>query len=127
MRHQIHVDNYKMRLYQSLRGDNASNGGKDFAGPALSHEASVLAGYKCGNTDQPGILTNDQTVKLHSCEKGTSCTAIKEQNIVWIQPIVCRTRNMEVAEVGIGGGGGDLTQKLELELDDHSINQLIQL
>lgn len=109
-----------MGLYQALRGDSASG--------ALSSEAPVLAGYKCGNTDQPGILTDDPAVRLHSCEKGTACPFHDgKKEVIWIQPIVCRRGSMEVAEVGIGGGGGDLTQKPELELDDNSVYLLIQL
>lgn len=119
------MDNYKLRVYQSLRGSGTH--GKDYAGPAISSEGSVLAGYKCGNNEHAGILTRDQTVRLHSCEKGTECAAIKERNIVWIQPIVCRNGVEEVLEVGIGGGGEDLTQKPELELDFNDITQILQL
>jgi len=121
------VDKYKLGLYRSLRGNSITNGGKDFSGPALSYEGSILAGYKCGNEDKEGILTHDQTVRLHSCEKATACSALNERNVVWIRPIICRNGNNEVAEVGTGGGGGDLTQNPELELDETSIRMFLQL
>ena len=57
-----------------------------------------------------------------------NCSAINE-NIVWIRPIITRTKNgYEIAETGIGGGGGDLAQRPELELDsDHILIQLLEL
>lgn len=120
------MDKYKLGLYQSLRGNSVANGGKDFS-PALSHEGSILGGYKCGNENKEGILTNDQTVRLHSCEKGTACSALNERDVIWIQPIICRVEDNEIAEVGIGGGGGDLTQNPVLELDETSIQNFLQL
>jgi DNA cross-link repair 1C protein len=124
LKSRIHVDSYKMRLYQSLRGD--SNGADKLTGPFLAHEAPALTGYRVGNTDQPGILTLDNTVKLHSCDKGIRCSHL-DGNAVWIRPIVARTSSgAEIAEMGVGGGGGDLTQRPELEIDsDAIIEQLL--
>ena len=87
-----------------------------------------MTGYKCGNTPQAGCLTDDQNVRLHSCEKGMQCTAINE-NIVWIRPIITRLENgEEIEEIGVGGGGGDLTQRPELELDsEYLVAQLLEL
>lgn len=122
---QIHVDTYKMRLYQALRGDAAD---KNLAGPFLASEGPVLTGYICGNTPQVGCLTSDQGVRLHSCEKGMRCSTINDKT-VWIRPIVTRTESgVEIAEIGIGGGGGDLAQRPELELDNGCvIDQLLAL
>ncbi|CZR54852.1 uncharacterized protein PAC_04736 [Phialocephala subalpina] len=114
----IHVDTYKLRLYKSLRG-NAADPTKDGIA-ALAHEGPVLTGYTCGNTPVPGCLTDDHAVRLHSCEKGM-CKIIDEnnKNIVWIRPIVTRTKDgAEMAEVGVGGGGEDLTRHPELDLND---------
>lgn len=51
------------------------------------------------------------------------------EKIVWIRPIITRTKSgEEVGEIGIGGGGGDLVQGAELELDDtHMVEQLLDL
>jgi DNA cross-link repair 1C protein len=86
----------------------------------------VLAGYQCGNTPQEGCLTRSTNVRIHSCEKGMRCDAINDKT-VWIRPIVTRTElGEEIAEVGVGGGGGDLTQRPELEFDDDAvINKLL--
>lgn len=123
---QIHVDTYKLRLYKALRG-NAADPTKEGTA-ALAHEGPVLTGYTCGNTPIPGCLTDDHTVRLHSCEKGL-CQSIDEnnKNIVWIRPIVTRTKDgAEMAEVGVGGGGEDLSRHPELELDA-GFEQLLNL
>lgn len=122
MPEQIHVDKYKMRLYRALRApDNTPNGS------ALAPEAAVLAGFTCGNTPQLGCLTTDNTVRIHSCGKGMNCPAIND-DIVWIQPIVTRTQSgAEIAEMGVGGGGGDLSQRPEIDLTSPAIfQQLLQ-
>lgn len=115
---QIHVDNYKWKLYQSL-GDSNDKGNR----PGSFHvsEGPVLAGYQCGNTPQVGCLTRDTTSRIHSCDKGMRCDTITDQT-VWIRPIVTRIKDgVEIAEVGVGGGGGDLTQRPELEFDGNEV------
>jgi hypothetical protein len=55
------------------------------------------------------------------------CSAINEKT-VWIKPIIARTKDGDIAEIGVGGGGGDLIQRPELELDNDSvIDQLLSL
>ena len=55
------------------------------------------------------------------------CPTVNDRT-VWIKPIIARTKRGEMAEVGVGGGGGDLAQRPELELDnDFIINQLLSL
>jgi len=102
---------------------------ESLSGPFLAHEGPVLTGYKCGNTPQVGCLTSDHNVRIHSCEKGMHCAAINDDKTVWIRPIVTRTTNGdEIAEMGLGGGGGDLTQRPELELDSgYLISQFLEL
>ena len=105
----IHVDTYKYRLYQSLRGDAESTTFPANEGPALM-------GYTCGNRWQDGSLTSNTKVRVHSCEKGMHCFTLNE-NTVWIRPIITRARGEDVEELGIGGGGGDLVQHPDLVLD----------
>lgn len=113
------MDDYKYCIYRTLRSENESS-------PALSREGSILAGHKFGNTQQPGILTLDPKVRLHSCAKGVRCSTIDEGKVVWIQPIVCRDAGREIGEVGIDEGG-DLTNIPKLELDADSVENLVGL
>lgn len=62
-------------------------------------------------------MTDDQTVRLHSCEFGTSCSALDSKDTVYIIPIITRSEGRDIPEVGAGGGGGDLTQAHKLEVD----------
>ena len=134
----IHVDDYKSRIYQSLRlrvddratsskEGNLDNSTKRAYDTYLAPEAPSLCGHWCGNNDQPGYLTNDQNVRLHSCEAGTGCKALNSPEVVWITPILTRSVDGDVLEIGAGGGGGDLTQH-ELEVDDqNTTEELLQL
>lgn len=55
---------------------------------------------------------------MHSCEKGLHCEKV-DSKTVFIRPIVARNKyGREVGELDIGGGGGDLTRRPELELDN---------
>ncbi|KAI9837057.1 MAG: hypothetical protein M1819_000706 [Sarea resinae] len=121
LKSQVHVDNYKMRLYNSLTFSM-----KDRVAP---QEGPALSGFICGNRFQPGCLTKSQDSRLHSCEKGTSCSGRENNDIVYITPIIHRLgEGLEMPEVGAGGGVGDLKQNHELELsDDSSFEQLMNL
>lgn len=135
---QIHVDEYKLRIYQSLRQtvDEVPMTGREMRSDKthrthdmyLAPEAAALCGHRCGNNDHPGCLTTDQNVRLHSCEAGTDCKALKSPNVVWITPMITYSANgEEVLELGAGGGGGDLVQhELELE-DEETTRELLQL
>lgn len=86
-----------------------------------SHEAASLCGFELGNQIVPGCLSNDERSRVHSCEPGTSCAAVKSNKAVYIFPIVNRLKDgTEIIEDGAGGGGGDLYQTHELELPDSS-------
>ena len=102
-----------MRLYKALvEASECRN---------ASQEGPPLCGFKCGNRYQSGCLTDDQTVRLHSCERGTSCTKLEASNIVWITPIIARaTDGSDIPELGAGGGSGDLVQTHEIDLNDAS-------
>ncbi|GAB1736982.1 hypothetical protein NU219Hw_g348t1 [Hortaea werneckii] len=113
---QIHVDHYRYGLYRAL-----FNGTEPRA-----PETPKLMGFLCGNHFQAGCLTNREA-RIHSCEKGTACN-IWNEDFVRITPIISRHRGVEMAELGAGGGQGDLDQHHELEVWDPSlVGQLIVL
>ncbi|KAI1458169.1 Metallo-hydrolase/oxidoreductase [Annulohypoxylon moriforme] len=120
----IHVDKYKMGVYKSL-----ATRSKDHRFAAQTHlikEAPYLVGFTCGNDQREGCLTLDENVRIHSCEKGTTCAVMWAKPIVWIKPIVAHLEDgRDVVEVGIGGGGDDLAQKPSLEIED--IRALIEI
>ncbi|KAI7246924.1 hypothetical protein KC343_g6713 [Hortaea werneckii] len=113
---QVHVDNYRYGLYRAL-----SNGTEPRAA-----ETPKLMGFLCGNHFQAGCLTNREA-RIHSCEKGTACE-IWNEDFVRITPIISCHKGVEMAELGAGGGQGDLGQHHELEVWDPSlVGQLIAL
>ncbi|KAI6900006.1 hypothetical protein KC318_g8075 [Hortaea werneckii] len=113
---QIHLDHYRYGLYRAL-----FNGTEPRAA-----ETPKLMGFLCGNHFQAGCLTNREA-RIHSCEKGTNCE-IWNEDFVRITPIISRHRGVEMAELGAGGGQGDLDQHHELEVWDPSlVGQLIAL
>ena len=97
--------------------------------------SAALAGFKCANRWHSGCLTEDSTVRLHSCEKGTGCTLVQEKGlneeprVVWIIPILTRTTHGDIVpELGAGGGGTDLQKSHVVELNDPATTlQLMQL
>lgn len=113
----IHVDKYKMGVYKSLATRSKDN--RFAAQTHLIKEAPYLVGFTCGNNQREGCLTLDENVRIHSCEKGTSCAVVEKKPIVWIKPIVAHLKDgRDMIEVGIGGGGDDLAQNPSLEIED---------
>ncbi|POR36254.1 Protein artemis [Tolypocladium paradoxum] len=109
----IHVDDYKMRIYNSLRSRPSEK--QSAAEFHIAAGAAALTGHMCGNTPHPGCLTSNQNVRLHSCEKGEMCVEAKRPDVVRIQPIVARLPGGEkLVEAGVGGGGEDLEREAEL-------------
>lgn len=101
-----------MGLYRSLANISGSRGVSE--GPAL-------CGFDLGNRAVSGCLSDSASSRIHSCEPGVSCPAAHDQKVVYITPIVNRTKDgSEIPEVGAGGGIGDLYQTHELELPDKS-------
>ncbi|KAK2599218.1 hypothetical protein N8I77_010989 [Diaporthe amygdali] len=121
---QIHVDDYKMKVYESLRVKLED----DYI--YLSPEAPALVGFPCGNRFHPGCLTRDPNVKLHSCEKGSGCSIMQNStaaNVVWITPIVAHLRNdNDMVEVGIGGGAGDLQEADQIVFSTEDARQWLE-
>lgn len=119
LRSRIHVDQYQLRLFKAI----AENGLTSDSGP-------VLAGFQVGNSDQPGQLTTDSNVRIHSCEPGMPCHSAvsKDKNTVWITPIISRSPDgTEMAEVGAGGGRGDLYQCRELDIGNDTMFEALRL
>ncbi|ERF72132.1 hypothetical protein EPUS_02923 [Endocarpon pusillum Z07020] len=110
----VHIDSYQSRLYGSLSS-------ADFA--TSIGEYSALTGFYVGNHCKPGCLTTESTTRIHSCELGTPCHTelLKAKHVLWIIPIITRSKDgIEVPELGAGGGGGDLQQTPVLELSNIS-------
>jgi DNA cross-link repair 1C protein len=116
-----------MSVYRSLVARSSSTPGAELF--HYSKEAPYLVGFNCGNQFHDGCLTLDENVRIHSCEKGTSCSVMKNKPIVWVRPIVAHLPNdQEVAEVGLGGGGDDLEPDIEVEdLAVEDIEPLLQM
>ncbi|MCJ1378843.1 hypothetical protein MMC17_001942 [Xylographa soralifera] len=109
LRSQIHVDQYKWGLYKALARFTS----------VPPQDGSALCGFQCGNRHQPGCLTTDDSVRLHSCDRGLECKHLISSPVVFITPIITRTVNGDVLpEGGAGGGGGDLVQSHEIDLQD---------
>lgn len=105
------MDRYQTGLYRSLSGHARGTG----------NDSAALCGFELGNRFVPGCLSNDESSRVHSCEPGTRCVAMKSDKIVFIFPIINRLDDgFEVLEGEAGGGGGDLYQMHELELPDQS-------
>lgn len=116
---QIHVDQYHIQLFCSVAEDciNAD------PGPAL-------IGFSLGHRRLPGCLTEEQNVRIHSCEPGMAChrALSKSKNVVWITPIISRLGDgTEVAELGAGGGVGDLYQRQEVNFGSQSVLEGLRL
>jgi hypothetical protein len=125
----IHLDDYRTRIYGSLStldkkllresGLNVQSDNKYLRESGLKiHEAPALCGFRNGNHIQPGCLTSRESARIHSCERDMGCQVMdndKEAKVVHIIPIITRANGTEIAELGAGGGKGDLDQKEELE------------
>ncbi|KAL8709652.1 MAG: hypothetical protein Q9220_005592 [cf. Caloplaca sp. 1 TL-2023] len=121
LKSQIHVDDYKLRLYTSMNSSSVPN--------LASTEGAALCGFLFGNHIQAGCLTNNASVRLHSCERGSKCNTLEQsRSVVWITPLVNRSEDGDFPEIGAGGGGGDLSRTHELDLtDSHAVKELMKL
>lgn len=92
-------------------------------------DGAALCGFQFGNRSQAGCLTRDDSVRVHSCELGTNCSTLeKSSKVVWVTPLITRSKEGSTPELGAGGGGGDLIQSHELDLGDPNAGpQLIEL
>lgn len=121
----IHVDDYKLRIFSSL---TASPERSSF-GSHLTPTAAALSGFMCGNSFQPGCLTANKDVRLHSCESGNMCSIARQSSVVRIQPVIASFPDGNVMhEAGIGGGGEDLERDMELEVPSTSdLHNLLEM
>ncbi|KAK1775099.1 beta-lactamase-like protein [Copromyces sp. CBS 386.78] len=112
----VHVDEYKMGIYQSLLAKDPGNKRGFGVLHHLSPEAPALVGFMRGNSYHPGCLTLDENVRLHSCEKGNYCKTVRENPLVQIHPVLTHLDNgQDLPELGIGGGGDDLEHDEETD------------
>lgn len=125
----IHLDSYRANIYGSLStldkrqlreiGLNVQTDNKSLRESGLEiREATALCGFRNGNHIQAGCLTSRESVRIHSCERGMGCRVIghdAQAKVVHIIPIITRSNGTEIAELGAGGGKGDLDHKEELE------------
>ncbi len=138
----IHLDDYRARIYGSLSTLDrrhlrevgldvpASNKSLQESGLEI-RDAPALCGFRNGNHIQPGCLTSQEDVRIHSCERGMGCSVLdrdKNTKIVHIIPIITRANGEDIMELGAGGGKGDLDQKEELESGEMSdVGKLMEL
>jgi hypothetical protein len=125
----IHLDSYRANIYGSLStldkqqlreiGLHVQADNKSLRESGLEiREATALCGFRNGNHIQAGCLTSRESVRIHSCERGMGCRVIDhdaQAKVVHIIPIITRYNGIDIAELGAGGGKGDLDQKEELE------------
>ena len=125
----IHLDDYRARIYGSLStldkrelrevGLDVPISNRPLRESGLEvREVPALCGFRNGNHIQPGCLTSKKNVRIYSCERGTGCEVMDRDThgkVVHISPIITRTNGAEIAELGAGGGKGDLNQKEELD------------
>ena len=142
LRSQIHLDGYRARIYGSLStldkrelreaGLHVPISNKSLRESGLGiREASALCGFRNGNHIQPGCLTSDDNVRIHSCERGMGCNVMDHDTnskVVHIIPIITRANGSEITELGVGGGKGDLDPKEELETSGSAeVGKLMEL
>lgn len=142
LKSRIHLDEYRSRIYASLStmdrtslreaGLYVQSDNKHLRDSGLDvREATALCGFRNGNHIQPGCLTSHPDVRIHSCERGMGCPVMDhdtDARVVHIIPIITRTDGTEIAELGAGGGKGDLDQKEELETGDAvDVGKLMEL
>lgn len=77
----VHLDRYRYRLFLSL-GQSSD---------VCITERAPLTGFRLGNKDHPGCVTNvDSGVRIHSCERGTQCAVFangrSSSRTVWPSP-----------------------------------------
>ncbi|CAM1505777.1 Fc.00g114140.m01.CDS01 [Cosmosporella sp. VM-42] len=101
----IHVDDYKLRIYGSLKTRASETGfGADFH---MTPESPALTG----------------------CEKGNMCDVSRRSSTVVIQPVIAHLPSGEdLAEHGVGGGGDDLEREVELDfLNQIDLDSMIDI
>lgn len=89
----IHLDPYRTGIYGSLSpcdkkslrqvGLDIKSDNKFLRDSGLHvQEAPALCGFRNGNRMQPGCLTSQPDVRIHSCERGTGCPVIDHDKVI---------------------------------------------
>lgn len=92
LRSRIHLDPYRTRLYGSLSnldskslrevGLDVRSDNKYLKESGLEvREAPALCGFRNGNRVQPGCLTSQDNVRIHSCERGMGCCVVDNDEV----------------------------------------------
>lgn len=118
----VHLDRYRYGVYTSISNS---------CGPGLeTPDAALFCGHGVGNKTQKGILTRDEGARLHSCEQGSGCPILgvePSRPVVSIKPVVSRSETGVIAEVGLGGGKGDLDQLHQVNIADRQAVEQLKL
>lgn len=102
-----------MRLNESLL--------KVHKNDVLAQHVHALSGFQCGNRYQPGILTSNFEVRIHSCEKGTSCEYLDSASVVHIIPTVALSKcGSYIPEIG-ATAANNVTHDYQFETGDKNI------
>jgi hypothetical protein len=92
LRSRIHLDTYRAGIYGSLSsldkkslrevGLNVTSDNKFLRESGLDvREAPALCGFRNGNRMQPGCLTSQPDVRIHSCERGMGCPVLDHDTV----------------------------------------------
>ena len=83
----VHLDDYRWRLYSSQR-DNPT---------CYGPQTAPLVGYKLGNHEHPGCLTNMlEGARIHSCERGTRCEVFRDRKSFTVRYLLLLTQCMQL-------------------------------
>jgi len=119
----VHLDRYRFGVYAALAGVD---------GGSVCPEGPPLAGFELGNHRVEGCLTTDPAARIHSCEHRWLCPVAKDwenRDFVRIVPIISRTEDgVELHELGVGGGKGDLNQTHVVDLkNEETLSRLREI
>ncbi|KAL6352640.1 hypothetical protein LRP88_13109 [Fusarium phalaenopsidis] len=120
LKSQVHVDDYKLRIYGSLKSRPSE--ARFSSNVHLTPESPALTGHMCGNTPHQGCLTPNENVRLHSCEKGA---IVLSSDILLPTEAIQALKEVLAQAVSTGRNiplDWDITS-----LDNHSVQEIVQM